>query len=153
MSVFSPSNDISLRSNTLYTVKIRNRFHCSLAMCGPIHASCLAQCLPGRKKFSTLSLIHFCTSSETKTLWKHIKRNVFEWNSKGMLRTWHMKLIIGIDRRLKSLFLRAKFPETLSIGTLHVPDIVHIAIVQWTIKIECCTPCNFTQLFPTFMLI
>ena len=58
-------------------------------------------------------------------------------------------LIVASAERLKSLFVQAKFTQTLGIGTIHVPNENISAIVITTIRGECTTHCNCSRLFHT----
>ena len=57
--------------------------------------------------------------------------------------------IIASARRLKSLFVQAKFTQTPCIWTIHVPNENNSAIVKPTIRGECTTHCNCSQIFHT----
>ena len=73
------------------------------------------------------------------------KRNIAHLAHRLTLRT----LIIASAKRLKSLFVQAKFTQTLCIWTRHVPNENNSAIVIPTIRGECTTHCNCSRLFHT----
>ena len=58
-------------------------------------------------------------------------------------------LTIASAERLKSLFVQALSTRTLCIWTWHVPNENNSAIVIPTIRGECATHCNCSQLFQT----
>ena len=66
------------------------------------------------------------------------KRNIPHLAHRCALR----KLIIASAERLKSLFVQAKFTQTLCVWTIHVPNENNDAIVIPTIRGECTTHCN-----------
>ena len=75
---------------------------------------------------------------------------IFKWNiahlgHRPTLRT----LIIASAKRLKSLFMQAKFTQTLCIWTIHVPKENNGAIVISTTRGECATHRNCSKLFHT----
>ena len=56
-------------------------------------------------------------------------------------------LIIASAKRLKNLFVKAKFTRIFCFWTIHVPNENNSAIVIPTIRGECATHCNCSQLF------
>ena len=52
-------------------------------------------------------------------------------------------------KRVKSVFVQAKFTQTLFIWTIHVPNENNSAIVIPTVGGECTTHCNCSQKCPT----
>ena len=58
-------------------------------------------------------------------------------------------LTIASPESSKSLFVQLKFTRTFCIWTIHVPNEVNSAIVIPTIKVECATHRNCSQLFHT----
>ena len=73
------------------------------------------------------------------------KRNITHLTQRRALRA----LIITSAERLKSLFVKAKFTRTFCIWAIHVPNENNSAIIIPTIKGECATHCNCSQLFHT----
>ena len=85
------------------------------------------------------------TKPQEKGICLIFKRNIAHLAHRRTLRT----LIITSAKRLKSLFVQAKFTQTLCIWTIHVPNENNSAIVIPTIRGECTTHCNCSQLFHT----
>ena len=56
-------------------------------------------------------------------------------------------LTIVSGKRMKSLFVQAKSTRSLCIRTKHVPSEINSAIVIPTIRDECATYRNFSELF------
>ena len=73
------------------------------------------------------------------------KRNIAHLAHRLTLRT----LIIASAKWLKSLFVQAKSIWTLCIWTINVPIENNCAIIVPTMKGECATQCNCSQLFHT----
>ena len=69
------------------------------------------------------------------------KRNIPHLAHRCALRT----LIIASAERLKSLFVQAKFTQTLCFWTIHNPNENNSAFVIRTIRGECTTHCNCSQ--------
>ena len=76
------------------------------------------------------------------------KRNclIFNWNNANLTHRRALRaLIIASAERFKSLFVQAKFTQTLCIWTIHVPNEKNSAIVKPTMRGECTTHCNCSQ--------
>ena len=71
------------------------------------------------------------------------KKNIAHLTHRRALRA----LIIASAERLKSLFEHAKFTRTLHFWTIHVRNENNRTIVLPTIKGECGTHCNSSELF------
>ena len=82
-----------------------------------------------------------CTKRQEKGIFLIFKRNILHLGHRPTLRT----LIIASAKRLKGLFVQAKFTQTLCIWTIHVLNENNSAFVIPTIKGECTTPCNCSQ--------
>ena len=74
-----------------------------------------------------------------------LKRSVAHLAHRLALRT----LNIASAERLKNLFVQAKFTRTFCIWKIHVPTENSSTIVIPTIRGECTTHCNCSQLFHT----
>ena len=85
------------------------------------------------------------TKRQEKGVCLHFKRNIAHFIHRHALQA----LIIASAERLKSLFVEAKFTQTLCIWTIHVPNDNISAIVIPTIRDECATHCKCSQLFDT----
>ena len=71
---------------------------------------------------------------------------IFKWNIANLThRRALLALITASAERLKSLFVQAKFTQTLCIWTIHVSNVKNSAIVIPTIWGECTTDCNCTE--------
>ena len=85
------------------------------------------------------------TERQERGIWLILERNIAHLAHRRALRT----LIIASAERLKSVFVKANFTRTLCIGTRHVPIENNGAIVLPTIRGECATHRNCSQLFHT----
>ena len=70
-----------------------------------------------------------------------LQRNIAHLAHRRALRT----LIIASAERFNSLFMQAKFTQTLCIWTIHIPNENNSAIVEPTITCECATQRNCSQ--------
>ena len=84
----------------------------------------------------------------TKRKKKRRKKNVFDLQ-KNIAHLAHRRalrtLIIASAERLKSLFVQAKFTQTLCVWAIHVPNENNSAFVIPTIRAESATHCNCSQ--------
>ena len=81
------------------------------------------------------------TKRQEKGICLIFKRNIPHLAHRCALRA----LIIASAERLKSLFVQAKFTQTLCFWTIHVPNENNSAIVMPTIRGKCTTQCNCSQ--------
>ena len=85
------------------------------------------------------------TKRQEKGVCLCFKRNIAHLARRRALWT----LMIASAERLKSLFVQAKFTQTLCIWSIHVSYEYNSAIIIPTIGSECATLCNCSQKFHT----
>ena len=89
--------------------------------------------------------VNSLTKQREKGICLIFKSNIAHLAHRPILRT----LIMASTKRMKSLFVQAKFTQTLCIWTIHVPNDTNSAIVIPTIRGDCTTHCNCSRLFHT----
>ena len=95
--------------------------------------------------WTLFKIVNPLTKRQEKGICLIFKRNIAHLTHRRPLRA----LIIASAERLKSLFVHADFTQTLCLWTIHIPKENNSAIVKPTIRGECATYCNWSQLFHT----